>query len=61
MVICLNLCSLKITVTFGQMHKLMMEKHITEDGTLASAISNYLITECGVEKEHIEKLKKLCL
>ena len=37
------------------------EKNINEDGTLASAISNYLITECGVEKEHIENLKKLCL
>ena len=51
----------QITVTFGQMHKLMMEKYVTEDGTLASAISNYLITECGVTKEHIENLKKIML
>ena len=51
----------QITVTFGQMHKLMMEKYVTEDGTLASAISNYLITECKVTKEHIENLKKIML
>ena len=51
----------QITVTFGQMHKLMMEKYVTEDGTLTSAISNYLITECKVTKEQIENLKKIML
>ena len=51
----------QITVTFGKMHKLMMEKYVTEDGTLASAISNYLTTECEVTKEQIENLKKIML
>ncbi len=51
----------KMTVTFGQMHKLMMEKYATEDGTLSSAISNYLINECGVREEQIEKLKEIML
>ena len=51
----------QITVTFGQMHKLMMEKYVTEDGTLSSAISNYLTTECEVTKEQIENLKQIML
>ncbi|MBR2337025.1 MAG: tyrosine-protein phosphatase [Clostridia bacterium] len=51
----------RINVCFGQMHKLMLENYITEDGTLASAISNYLINECGVKKEQIESLKNIML
>lgn len=39
----------------------MMEKYVTEDGTLASAIANYLTAECEVSKEQIENLKKIML
>ena len=51
----------QITVTFGQMHKLMMQKYMTDDGKLSSIISNYLISECDVKEEQIENFKKIML
>ena len=51
----------QITVTFGQMHKLMMQKYMADDGKLSSIISNYLISECDVKEEQIENFKKIML
>ena len=50
-----------ITASFGKMHNLMMEKYVVADGTLSSAIENYLITECEVTKEQIDNFRKIML
>ena len=48
-------------IAWGKMYKTMMEEYGTEDGTLASAIENYLVTVCNVKKEDIENLKAIML
>lgn len=50
-----------ITVTFGLMYKLMMENYATEDGRLSSAITNYLVNQCGVQPQHIASIKEILL
>ena len=50
-----------ITASFGKMHNLMMENYVVADGTLSSAIENYLITECEVTKEQIDNFRKIML
>ena len=51
----------KITVTFGRMYQLMMENYATEDGTLSSAIANYLVNQCDVQPQHIIKMREILL
>ena len=48
-------------VVMGPLPRLMMEKFGTGDGKLSSATENYLISYCGVEKETINKFKKIML
>lgn len=48
-------------IAWDQMYHLMMEQYGTEDGTLQSAIENYLINACGVNKAHIDALRKIML
>lgn len=50
-----------ITASFGKMHNLMMENYVVADGTLSSAIENYLITECEVTKEQIDNFRNIML
>ena len=39
----------------------MMENYVVADGTLSSAIENYLITECEVTKEQIDNFRNIML
>lgn len=48
-------------IAWTQMYSLMMEHYATEDGTLKSAIENYLVNACGVDREDIETLRKIML
>lgn len=48
-------------VAWGKMYQMMMQDYGTEDGTLASAIENYLVTVCKVKQEDIESLKSIML
>lgn len=48
-------------IAFGKMYQTMMRDYGTEDGTLASAIENYLMTVCKVKKEEIESVKSIML
>lgn len=48
-------------IAWNQMYSLMMEHYGTEDGTLQSAIENYLINTCKVNKEDIDVLRKMML
>lgn len=50
-----------ITASFGKMHNLMMENYAMADGTLSSAIENYLIKECEVTKEQIDNFRNIML
>ena len=50
-----------ITASFGKMHNLMMENYVVADGTLSSAIENYLIKECEVTKEQIDNFRNIML
>ena len=51
----------RITVTFGRMYQLMMENYATADGTLSSAIANYLVSQCDVQPQHIVKMREILL
>lgn len=51
----------RITVTFGRMYQLMMENYATADGTLSSAIANYLVSQCDVQPQHITRMKEILL
>ena len=48
-------------VAWDRMYQTMMEDYGTQDGSLTSAIENYLITVCKVQKEEIEKVKSIML
>lgn len=48
-------------IAFGKMYQTMMKDYGTEDGSLASAIENYLVTVCKVKKEEIESMKNIML
>lgn len=48
-------------VAWGKMYELMMQYYATEEGTLSSAIENYLYKVCGISHEVIEKLKSIML
>ena len=48
-------------IAWGKMYQTMMQDYGTEDGTLASAIENYLVTVCKVKKEEIESMKSIML
>ena len=48
-------------IAWDKMYRTMLEEYGTADGTLASAIENYLITVCNVDKQDIEKLKSIML
>ncbi len=46
-------------IAWDKMYQTMMEKYGTDDGSLASAIENYLVTVCKVKKEEIESMKSI--
>lgn len=46
-------------VAFGKLYNMMMEHYGTEDGTLASACENYLISVCNVSKDSIDKIRDI--
>ena len=48
-------------IAWGKMYQTMMQDYGTEDGTLASAIENYLMTVCKVKEEEIESVKSIML
>lgn len=48
-------------VAWEKMYRMMMQCYGTDEGTLASAIENYLVTACGVEKQDIETLRTMML
>ena len=48
-------------IAWDQMYRLMLEHYGTEDGTLKSAIENYLINACDVAKSDIETLQTIML
>ena len=48
-------------VAWGKMYELMMQYYSAEEGTLSSAIENYLYKVCGISHEVIEKLKSIML
>lgn len=48
-------------VAWGKMYQTMMQDYGTKDGSLASAIENYLVTVCKVKKEEIESVKSIML
>ncbi len=48
-------------VAWDKMYQTMMKDYGTEDGSLASAIENYLVTVCKVKEKDIESLKSIML
>lgn len=48
-------------IAWDKMYQTMMEDYGTEDGTLSSAIENYLVTVCKVKEQDIESLKSIML
>lgn len=48
-------------VAWEKMYRMMMQYYGTDEGTLASAIENYLVTVCDVEKQDIETLRSMML
>lgn len=48
-------------IAWDKMYQTMMQDYGTADGTLASAIENYLVTVCKVKEEEIESMKKIML
>lgn len=46
-------------VALGKLYNMMMEHYGTEDGTLASACENYLISVCNVSKDSIDKIRDI--
>ena len=43
------------------MYELMMHYYSTEEGTLSSAIENYLEKVCGVSRDTIESIRDIML
>ena len=48
-------------VAWGKMYELMMHYYSTEEGTLSSAIENYLEKVCGVSRDTIESIRDIML
>lgn len=48
-------------VAWGKMYELMMQYYSTEEGTLSSAIENYLEKVCGVSRYTIESIRDIML
>lgn len=48
-------------IAWDQMYRQMMEHYATKDGTLSSAIENYLVNACGVNPEDIAALRNIML
>ena len=48
-------------IAWDKMYQTMMKDYGTEDGTLASAIENYLVTVCKVKEQEIESIKSIML
>lgn len=48
-------------IAWDKMYQTMMAEYGTEDGSLASAIENYLVTVCKVKEKEIESLKSIML
>ena len=48
-------------IAFNQMYQVLMENYATADGTLASAIENYLVNACHVDQQDIDAVKKIML
>lgn len=48
-------------VAWGKMYELMMQYYSTEEGTLSSAIENYLIKVCGVSADTLDSVKSIML
>lgn len=48
-------------VAWQKMYQMIMENYKTEDGTLSSAIENFLVTACKVEQKDIDNLRKIML
>ena len=51
----------KVYVAWGKMYELMMQYYSTEEGTLSSAIENYLVKVCDVSPEVIKRIKDIML
>ena len=51
----------KVYVAWGKMYELMMQYYSTEEGTLSSAIENYLVKVCDVSPEVIERIRDIML
>ena len=48
-------------IAWDKMYQTMMKNYGTEDGTLASAIENYLVTVCEVKEKEIKSIKSIML
>lgn len=48
-------------VAWGKMYDMMMEEYGTKDGSLSSAIENYLIEECALDKETLDAVRSIML
>ena len=48
-------------VAFGLLHSKMMELYSTEEGTLSSAIENYLVSACSLSKATIDSIKAILI
>lgn len=48
-------------VAWGKMYELMMQYYSTEDGTLSSAIKNYLMKVCGISEGILGKISSILL
>ncbi len=48
-------------VAWGKMYDMMMEEYGTKDGKLSTAIENYLIEECALEKETLDVVRSIML
>lgn len=55
-----NVSNSEIDAKWGLMNKEFMESEYCTDGTLATAIENYLLA-CGVKQEHIDAYKRIML
>ena len=54
-------CSEQNYVAFDKLHELIMTNYGQENGTLQTAIENYLTTVCGVNTSDIAKIKSILL
>lgn len=48
-------------VAWEKMYRMMMQYYGTDEGTLAAAIENYLVTVCGVKQQDIDALRTIML